>query len=91
MTVAAHRRRGLSFTRVELPEALLTFFIGLALYCFLVGLKDRRPALFFVSWASLAFATLSKGLIAPVFFLAAAGAWLALTGEWRRWRARCAS
>ena len=74
------------FTRIDIPEALLTFFIGLALYCFLAGLEDRRPALFYVSWASLALATLSKGLIAPVFFFAAAGAWLALTGEWRRWR-----
>jgi 4-amino-4-deoxy-L-arabinose transferase-like glycosyltransferase len=74
------------FTRIDIPEALLTFFIGLALYCFLVGLEDRMPALFYVSWASLALATLSKGLIAPVFFFAAAALWLALTGEWRRWR-----
>jgi 4-amino-4-deoxy-L-arabinose transferase-like glycosyltransferase len=74
------------FTRIDIPEALLAFFIGLALYCFLVGLEDRRPGLFYVSWASLALATLSKGLIAPVFFFAAAALWLALTEEWRRWR-----
>ena len=30
------------FTRIDIPEALLTFFIGLALYCFLVGLEDRE-------------------------------------------------
>ncbi len=29
---------------------------------------------------------LAKGLIAPVFFFAAALPWLVLTGEWRRWR-----
>jgi 4-amino-4-deoxy-L-arabinose transferase-like glycosyltransferase len=74
------------FTRIDIPEALLTFFIGLALYCFLVGLEDKRPALFYVSWASLAIATLAKGLIAPVFFFAAAIPWLAVTGDWRRWR-----
>jgi 4-amino-4-deoxy-L-arabinose transferase-like glycosyltransferase len=74
------------FTRIDIPEALLTFFIGLALYCFLVGLEDRRPALFYISWASLAIAMLAKGLIAPVFFFAAALPWLVLTGEWRRWR-----
>jgi 4-amino-4-deoxy-L-arabinose transferase-like glycosyltransferase len=74
------------FTRIDIPEALLTFFIGLALYCFLLGLDDRRPALFYVSWASLAIATLAKGLIAPVFFFAAALPWLVITGEWRRWR-----
>jgi 4-amino-4-deoxy-L-arabinose transferase-like glycosyltransferase len=74
------------FTRIDIPEALLTFFIGLALYCFLLGLEDRRSALFYVSWASLAIATLAKGLIAPVFFFAAAMPWLVVTGEWRRWR-----
>jgi 4-amino-4-deoxy-L-arabinose transferase-like glycosyltransferase len=74
------------FTRIDIPEALLTFLIGLALYCFLLGLEDRRPLLFYVSWASLALATLAKGLIAPVFFFAAAVPWLAVTGEWRRWR-----
>jgi 4-amino-4-deoxy-L-arabinose transferase-like glycosyltransferase len=74
------------FTRIDIPEALLTFFIGLALYCFLMGLEDRRPALFYISWASLAIAMLAKGLIAPVFFFAAALPWLVLTGEWRRWR-----
>ena len=74
------------FTRIDIPEALITFFIGLALYCFLVGLEDRRPALFYVSWVSIAVAMLAKGLIAPVFFLAAVLPWLLLTGDWRRWR-----
>ena len=74
------------FTRIDIPEALLTFLLGLALYGFLVGLEDRRPALFYLAWASLALATLTKGLIAPVFFLGAALPWLLLTGEWRRWR-----
>ena len=32
------------FTRIDIPEALLSFFIGLALYCFLLGLEDRRSA-----------------------------------------------
>lgn len=74
------------FTRIDIPEALLTFLIGLALYCFLVGLEDRRPALFYVSWASIAVAMLAKGLIAPVFFFAAVLPWVVLTGDWRRWR-----
>lgn len=74
------------FTRIDIPEALLSFFLGLALYTFLVALEDRRPALFYVAWASVAVAMLAKGLIAPVFFLAAVIPWLAVTGEWRRWR-----
>jgi hypothetical protein len=37
-------------------------------------------------WAALALATLAKGLIAPVFFVAAAVPFLMLSGLWRRWR-----
>ena len=37
-------------------------------------------------WAALALATLTKGLIAPVFFAAAAIPLLLLSGQWRRWR-----
>ncbi len=74
------------FTRIDIPEALLSFFLGLALYSFLLALEDRRPALFYVAWASVAVAMLAKGLIAPVFFLAAVIPWLIITGEWRRWR-----
>jgi hypothetical protein len=37
-------------------------------------------------WAALALATLTKGLIAPVFFVAAAVPLLLLSGQWRRWR-----
>ena len=74
------------FTRIFIPEAILTFFLALALYCFLTGLEDRRPARFYLCYASLALALLAKGLIAPVFFLAAALPYLAITGEWKRWR-----
>ena len=38
-------------------------------------------------WAALALALLTKGLIAPVFFFAAAVPLLLLSGQWRRWRA----
>jgi hypothetical protein len=37
-------------------------------------------------WAALALATLTKGLIAPVFFAGAAIPLMLLTGQWRRWR-----
>ena len=36
-------------------------------------------------WAVLALATLTKGLIAPVFFAGAAIPLLLLSGQWRRW------
>ncbi len=74
------------FTRFFIPESILTFFEILALYCFLTGLEDRKPLRFYVAYASLALALLAKGLIAPVFFVAAVVPYLAITGEWRRWR-----
>jgi 4-amino-4-deoxy-L-arabinose transferase-like glycosyltransferase len=73
------------YTRFAIPEALLSFLLLLALFCFLTGMESRRPARFYVMWAALALATLTKGLIAPVFFGAAAVPLLLLSGQWRRW------
>ncbi len=73
------------FTRFAIPEALLSFFFLLALYCFLTGMESHRPARFYTMWVALALATLTKGLIAPVFFAAAAIPLLLLSGQWRRW------
>ncbi|MGB6191076.1 MAG: glycosyltransferase family 39 protein [Terracidiphilus sp.] len=73
------------FTRFSIPEALLSFLFLLALYCFLTGMETHRPARFYCMWAALALATLTKGLIAPVFFAAAAIPLLLLSGQWRRW------
>ena len=74
------------FTRIFIPEVLLTFFLALALYHFLIGLEDEKPVRFYITWAALALATLAKGLVAPVFFLLTAVPYLLLTGDWRRWR-----
>ncbi len=74
------------FTRTLIPESILTFFLLLALYSFLTGIEDRKPARFYLSYAALALALLAKGLIAPVFFVAAIVPYLIVTGEWRRWR-----
>jgi 4-amino-4-deoxy-L-arabinose transferase-like glycosyltransferase len=74
------------WTRFFIPESLLTFFLMLALYCFLTGLEDRRAERFYVAYAALAVAVLAKGLIAPVFFVAAVVPYLIVSGEWRRWR-----
>lgn len=72
------------FTRFAIPEALLSFFLLLALYCFLTGMESHLPVRIYVMWAALALATLTKGLIAPVFFLAAAVPLLLLSGHWRK-------
>src|SRR5271156_3599594 len=74
------------FTRLFIPEVLLTLLLAFALYNFLIGLEDDRPLRFYLTWAALALAMLAKGLVAPVFFFAAALPYLWLTGDWRRWR-----
>lgn len=74
------------FTRFAIPEALLSFLLLAALYCFLTGFESIRPGRFYAMWAALALATLTKGLIAPVFFIAAAVPLMLLSGQWRRWR-----
>ncbi len=73
------------YTRFAIPEALLSFLFLLALYSFLTGLESQRPARFYVMWMALALATLTKGLIAPVFFAGAAVPLMLLSGQWRRW------
>ncbi len=60
------------FTRFSIPEALLSFLLLLALYCLLTGFESSRPLRFYAMWAALALAVLTKGLIAPIFFGAAA-------------------
>ena len=74
------------FTRFAIPEALLSFLLLLALYCFITGFESLRPMRFYGMWAALALAVLTKGLIAPIFFIAAAVPLLLLSGQWRRWR-----
>jgi 4-amino-4-deoxy-L-arabinose transferase-like glycosyltransferase len=82
------------FTRIFIPEALLSLFLCAALFCFLRGLELRRPLYFYATAVLIALAVLTKGLIAPVFFLSAAGVFLFATGEFQRWRelhiVRCA-
>ncbi len=74
------------YTRIFIPEVLLTLLLALALYAFLTGLEDRKPARQYIAWSALALAILAKGLVAPVFFFAALIPYLLLTGDWRRWR-----
>ena len=75
------------FTRFIIPEAILSLFLLIALYGLITGLESNRPARIYIMWATLALALLTKGLIAPVFFVGAAIPYLLLTGQWRRWRA----
>jgi 4-amino-4-deoxy-L-arabinose transferase-like glycosyltransferase len=75
------------FTRFIIPEAQLSLFLLIALYCLLTGFESGRASRFYWMWISLALALMTKGLIAPTFFCGAAIPYLLLTGQWRRWRA----
>jgi len=74
------------FTRFIIPEAQLSLFFLIALYCLLTGFEPGKAARFYGMWAALALALMTKGLIAPTFFIGAAVPFLLLTGLWRRWK-----
>jgi 4-amino-4-deoxy-L-arabinose transferase-like glycosyltransferase len=74
------------FTRFIIPEAQLSLFLLIALYCLLTGFEPGRSARFYWMWAFMGLALMTKGLIAPTFFIGAAIPFLLVTGLWRRWR-----
>jgi 4-amino-4-deoxy-L-arabinose transferase-like glycosyltransferase len=74
------------FTRVFIPEVLLSLFMVGTLYCVLRGLELRRRTWIYAAWTLLAFAVLTKGLVAIVFVGSALLAYGLFTGELRRWR-----
>jgi len=74
------------FTRIYIPEVLLSLFLSIALYSLLRALEPDavRPGFHaYAMWIALALAVLTKGLVALVFFFGAAIVYLAFTGEWR--------
>jgi 4-amino-4-deoxy-L-arabinose transferase-like glycosyltransferase len=74
------------FTRYFIPDVVLTLFLGVSLYCFLLGLELQSTPLLYGIYVALACAVLTKGLVAPVFFIGSVIIYLWLTGEWHRWR-----
>jgi 4-amino-4-deoxy-L-arabinose transferase-like glycosyltransferase len=75
------------FTRVLIPEVLLSLLIAAALYFFLTALEPAGASWrWYAGYAMMALGVLTKGLIALVFPSGAAFFFLLVTGEWRRWR-----
>ncbi len=74
------------FTRILLPEAILSLLIAASLYFFLTGLRDSTRWRWYSGYVCIALAVLTKGLVALVFVGATALGFLVLSGEWRRWR-----
>ncbi len=80
------------FTRFQIPDAILTLTITLAMWAFLRALdpEEKHP----LRWSATMFAAIGtglliKGLIAAVFPVAAAVIFLVVTGDWRKretWR-----
>lgn len=72
------------FTRILIPDVILTLAIALALWGFLRALDDDEPHPRRWAWllgASIGVGLLLKGLIAALFPVAAAGLFLLFTGQ----------
>jgi 4-amino-4-deoxy-L-arabinose transferase-like glycosyltransferase len=80
------------FTRILIPDVILTLTIAFAMWSFLRVLDDAepRPKLWANAFfASIAVGLLLKGLIAALFPISAAGLYLIFTKQWRMiWRLR---
>ena len=75
------------FTRILIPDVLLSALIAASLYFFLTALEFRsQPWRWYAGYACMALGVLTKGLIALVFPGGSALIYLAVTGEWRRCR-----
>jgi len=75
------------FTRILIPDVLLSLLTAAALYFFSTALEqERRSWRWYAGYACMALGVLTKGLIALVFPSGTAFVYLLLTGEWRRWR-----
>jgi len=75
------------FTRILIPDVLLSLLVGASLYFFLTGLEPNASAWrWYAAYACAALGVLTKGLIALAFPGGAAFLYLIATGEWRRWR-----
>lgn len=75
------------FTRILIPEVLLSLLVAASLYFFLTALDSTTEVWrWYAGYASMALGVLTKGLIALVFPAGAAFLFLVITGDWRRWR-----
>ncbi len=74
------------FTRVFIPEAILSLFIAASFYCLVRALQETNSRWWYGGYALAALAVLTKGLIALVVIGMATVAYLLVSGEWRRWR-----
>ena len=74
------------FTRILIPEAIVSLFIAAAFYFFATALEDGNAWRWYGAYACVAFAVLTKGLLAIVVVGLALLLYVVISGEWRRWR-----
>lgn len=74
------------FTRVLIPEAILSLFIAGAMFSFFTALEDQSASRWYAGYACLALSVLTKGLFPLVVIGGTFFIYLVLSGEWRRWR-----
>jgi 4-amino-4-deoxy-L-arabinose transferase-like glycosyltransferase len=74
------------FTRILIPESILSLFIAASFYCFATALQDGDTWHWYGGYACMALAVLTKGLLAIVVVGLALLLYAAISGEWRRWR-----
>lgn len=74
------------FTRMQIPEPILCLSIGLSLYLFARALETGEKWRWYGGYAAAALAVLTKGLLPLVIIGGTAVVFLAVSGEWRRWR-----
>jgi 4-amino-4-deoxy-L-arabinose transferase-like glycosyltransferase len=74
------------FTRILIPEAILSLFIAASFYFFATALEDGNSWRWYGGYACVALAVLTKGLLAIVVVGLSLLLYIAISGEWRRWR-----
>ena len=74
------------FTRILIPEVILTLFLGAAMFALVMALSSNRGAWWYGVYAATALGVLTKGLVAIAFVAGPAAIYLLVSGEWRRWR-----
>jgi hypothetical protein len=74
------------FTRILIPDVVLTLAATLAMWAMLRALEENSRAWALTFWASMAAGFLLKGLIAVLFPVAAAAIFLTVRRSWIEWR-----
>jgi hypothetical protein len=75
------------FSRILIPEAVLSLLIAASLWFLLTALEPDGDAWrWYAGYACVALAVLAKGLIGVIFVCAIMVSFVVLTGDWRRWR-----